>query len=64
MQKSKIIKLTCAHCGHEWETTLKKILEEAREVIYRGAETQSRYVTCPNCGRDVKVEIPVEWLDE
>jgi len=68
MSRPQYVNLSCPHCGHKWlEPTIN--LLKAQVVVYRDVETSEgktveRRIPCPNCGKDVTVDVPKEWLED
>ena len=62
MARPDYVNLTCPHCGYKWLEATRNLLA-AEVVIYRGGETVKRRIRCPNCDKDVIVDVPKEWLD-
>jgi len=62
MPRPQYVNLVCPHCGHKWLEPTATLLA-AEVVVYRGEQTVKRRVRCPNCDKDVIVDVPKEWLD-
>jgi hypothetical protein len=59
---SRLIKVVCPSCGHEWYEDLEKLQTE--QIIYRARRPKTKVETyrfkCPQDGTYVVVEVEIE----